>query len=95
MGSFLPGHQQEQKPKKQRLEPVSSSIVPIVVNAVSGEEMKVCGGVKPILTSPSFHGNNSTSVNPMHSFKNSAPESKSLSEEESKGPGQPNCEVSY
>ncbi|VVA10980.1 PREDICTED: AT-hook motif nuclear-localized [Prunus dulcis] len=95
VGSFLPGHQQEQKPKKQRLEPVSSSIVPIVVNAVSGEEMKVCGGVKPILTSPSFHGNNSTSVNPMHSFKNSAPESKSLSEEESKGLGQPNCEVSY
>ncbi|BBG98253.1 AT hook motif DNA-binding family protein, partial [Prunus dulcis] len=87
VGSFLPGHQQEQKPKKQRVEPVSSSIVPIVVNAVSGEEMKVCGGVKPILTSPSFHGNNSTSVNPMHSFKNSAPESKSLSEEESKGPG--------
>ncbi|TQD76261.1 hypothetical protein C1H46_038209 [Malus baccata] len=96
VGSFLQGHQLEQKPKKQRLEPVSSSIVPIIVNAVSGEEMKVYGGVKPILMAPSFHGDHSNSLNPVHSYKNSASESKSLLlEEESKGSGQANCEVSY
>ncbi|KAM1069946.1 hypothetical protein ACFX13_001848 [Malus domestica] len=96
VGSFLQGHQQEQKPKKQRVEPVSSSIVPIIVNAMSGEEMKVYGGVKPILTAPSFHGDQSNSPNPVHGFKNSASESKSLlSEDDSKGSGQANCEVSY
>ncbi|KAL6131904.1 hypothetical protein ACLB2K_070277 [Fragaria x ananassa] len=97
VGSFLPGHQQEHKPKKQRMESVSSPIVPIIVNSVTGEEIKGYSGLKPIMMTTSFHGDNSNSLShPMHqNFKNSTPENNSLvAEEDSKGSGQSNCEVS-
>ncbi|XP_061997189.1 AT-hook motif nuclear-localized protein 7 [Rosa rugosa] len=98
VGSFLPGHQQEHnKPKKQRIESGSSPIVPIIVNSVTGEEIKGYSGLKPIMMTTSFHGDNSNSLShPMHqNFKNSTPENNSLvAEEDSKGSGQSNCEVS-
>ncbi|XP_030947855.1 AT-hook motif nuclear-localized protein 6-like [Quercus lobata] len=93
VGSFLPGHQQEQKPKKQRIEPTST----IPASPRYDEETRgVYGGVKPILTSSTaFHGDNSASINPIQGFRNSAVDIKtSMPEEGSKGPSQLNCEVS-
>ncbi|KAJ7970065.1 AT-hook motif nuclear-localized protein [Quillaja saponaria] len=61
VASFLPGHQQEQKPKKQRMEAVSV-ITPTHVNPTSGEETQGnFGGIKPIITSTAFHGDKTTS----------------------------------
>jgi hypothetical protein len=96
VGSFLPGHQQEQKPKKQRIEPTSTiTITP--ANPLCDEETRgVYGGVKPIITtSTAFHGDNSPSINPIQGFRNSVVDIKtSMPEEGSKGPSQLNCEVS-
>lgn len=75
MGSFLPGHQQEQKPKKQRIETISPPVTLPVVSTVSGEEMKGTYGIKPILTSTGFQADNS-SPNPIQGYNNSAPENK-------------------
>ncbi|KAK9983168.1 hypothetical protein SO802_032693 [Lithocarpus litseifolius] len=93
VGSFLPGHQQEQKPKKQRIEPTAT----IPASPHYDEETRgVYGGVKPILTSSTaFRGDNSASINPIQGFRNSAVDIKtSMPEEGSKGPSQLNCEVS-
>ncbi|KAK4283202.1 hypothetical protein QN277_000178 [Acacia crassicarpa] len=50
VGSFLPGHQQEHKHKKQKMEYVST-VTPTHFSPVSDQEMHVSfGGVKPILT---------------------------------------------
>lgn len=61
MGSFLPGHQQMQKPKKQKTNhytPVSSGHY----NPIPVDEIKISfGGVKPIMTPAAFqadHNNN-------------------------------------
>ncbi|KAK7847687.1 at-hook motif nuclear-localized protein 6, partial [Quercus suber] len=83
--SFLPGHQQEQKPKKQRIEPTST----IPASPRYDEETR-----GPILTSSTaFHGDNSASINPIQGFRNSAVDIKtSMPEEGSKGPSQLNCE---
>ncbi|KAF2311758.1 hypothetical protein GH714_026537 [Hevea brasiliensis] len=94
VGSFLPGHQQEQKHKKQRTE-IAPAITPVSV--LSPEEMKgAYGGVKPVLIpSSSFHGDNSGPINPIQAFRNSASDNKTSSpEDESKGLDQSNCEVS-
>lgn len=91
MGSFLPGHQQEQKPKKQRIEPISP-ISPPIISTVTGEETRGLYGVKPFVTSAAFNAdNNSSSLTPPPGFRNSAPENNnnsSLPVEEL------NCEVS-
>lgn len=96
MASFLPGHQQEQKPKKHRIEPAfTMTFTP--ANALSSEETKgVYGGEKPTVTSSTaFHGGNSASLNPIQGFGKLAAETKtSMPEEESKGLNQSNCEVS-
>ncbi|KAF5457741.1 hypothetical protein F2P56_021821 [Juglans regia] len=65
VGSFLPGHQQEQKPKKQRIES-TSTMTPIHANLLSTEETNgVYGRERPVLTSSTaFHGDNSASLNP-------------------------------
>lgn len=96
MGSFLPGHQQEQKPKKPRIEPIAAAITPPIVNNISGEETRVIyGGVKPIMTSAAFNADNSSSLNPVQGYRNSAPEiNSSLPEEDSKSLSHSNCEVS-
>ena len=96
VGSFLPGHQQEQKHKKQRTEPAASVVSPTVVHTMSSEEIKVSyGGVKPILTSPSFHGDSSGTLNPIQGFRNSVIDNKSPSAgEESKDHSLSQCEVS-
>ncbi|XWS37717.1 hypothetical protein CRYUN_Cryun19dG0069000 [Craigia yunnanensis] len=70
---FLPVHQQEQKHKKQRTELAASVVSPTAVHTMSSEEIKVSyGGVKPILTSPSFHEDSSGTLNPIQDFRNSA-----------------------
>ena len=101
VGSFLPGHQQEQKAKKQRIEPITTISPPPIINSVSGDESRgLYGGIKPIVTPAAFSvDNNSSPLNPMQGFRNSVPEninnkSASLPEEETKGLSQSNCEVS-
>ncbi|XVF12376.1 hypothetical protein REPUB_Repub08aG0112100 [Reevesia pubescens] len=96
VGSFLLGHQQEQKHKKQRTEPAAAVMSPMAVHTMSAGEIKVSyGGVKPILTSPSFHGDSSGTLNPIQGFRNSVIDNKSSSPgEESKGQSLSQCEVS-
>ncbi|XP_021909391.1 AT-hook motif nuclear-localized protein 6 isoform X1 [Carica papaya] len=97
VGSFLPGHQQEQKHKKQKTEP-APVITPANINAIPTEEMKVTySQIKPILThSSSFHGDNSASLNPIQGFRNSIVDNnkESSTGEESKGTSHSNCDVS-
>ncbi|XP_021286634.1 AT-hook motif nuclear-localized protein 6 [Herrania umbratica] len=95
VGSFLLGHQQEQKHKKQRTEPAAAVVSPTAVHTMSTEEIKVSyGGVKPILTAP-FPGDNLGTLNPIQGFRNSAIDNKSSSAgEESKGHSLSQCEVS-
>ncbi|XP_044467720.1 AT-hook motif nuclear-localized protein 6-like [Mangifera indica] len=98
VGSFLPGHQQEQKHKKQRTQPapVITTPIPMTITTLPGEEIKGSySGVKPIITSSSFLRDGSASLNPVQGFKNVAADNKRPSPgEESKGPCQSNCEVS-
>ncbi|XP_022774480.1 AT-hook motif nuclear-localized protein 3-like [Durio zibethinus] len=96
VGSFLPGHQQEQKHKKQRTEPVATVVSPTAVHTMPSEEIKVSyGGVKPILTSPSFRGDSSGTLNPIQGFRNSDIDNKSSSAgEEPKGHSLSQCDVS-
>ncbi|KAI9161455.1 hypothetical protein LWI28_017621 [Acer negundo] len=79
VGSFLPGHQLEQKHKKQRTDPA-----PVTVVVTQG------GGyseVKPILTP--------ASLNPMQGYRNLAADNKTSSpDEDSKDRSQSNCEES-
>ncbi|GAV89414.1 DUF296 domain-containing protein [Cephalotus follicularis] len=97
VGSFLPGHQQVQKHKKQRTEP-APAINPTIVNAISVDEVKgTYVAVKPIITtSPAFHGDNLASPNTLQGFRNSTADNRTSSAtEESREPSQSNCEVSY
>ncbi|OMO85873.1 hypothetical protein CCACVL1_09945 [Corchorus capsularis] len=96
VGSFLPGHQQEQKHKKQRTEPATAVISPASMHTTSTDGFKLSyGGVKPIPTSPSFHGDDSGSLTPIQGFRNSAMDNRSSSPgEESKGNSLSQCEVS-
>lgn len=94
VGSFLPGHQQEQKPKKPRNESTTIFFPPI--NTITGEEMKAMygGGVKPVLTIPSYQEHNSLSPNPVTGFKLSSTDNLPLPDKEPKTQSQSNCEVS-
>lgn len=95
VGSFLPGHQQEQKPKKPRNESTTIFFPP--VNTVTGEEMKIMypGGNKPILTTPSYQEQyNPPSPSPVTGFKISSTDNLPLSDQEPKTQSQSNCEVS-
>ena len=69
MGSFLLGHQQESKHKKQRIElapAVIPATIPATINVVSSEEMKGSFGVvRPVVIPTPFHGDNPASLNPM------------------------------
>ncbi|XP_022737526.1 AT-hook motif nuclear-localized protein 3-like [Durio zibethinus] len=87
VGSFLPGHQQEQKHKKQRTEPAAAVVSPMAVHTMSADGIKVsCSGVKAILTSPSFRGDSSGTFNLIQGLRNSTIDNKSSSSgEESKG----------
>ncbi|RDX98662.1 AT-hook motif nuclear-localized protein 6 [Mucuna pruriens] len=58
VASFLPGHQLEQKAKKQRVEHISM-VAPTHVNPSSAEEIRIdLGGVKPIMTPAAFQMDN-------------------------------------
>ena len=95
MGSFLPGHQQEAKPKKQRLEPVQAAI-PGTVNSMPREEMPgTNGGPNLNLTSSpsSFHGDSWASLNSMQAPRNLDIENRLLPSSEggeARGGGGPN-----
>lgn len=96
MGSFLPGHQQESKPKKQRIEP-APAVFPTTINVISPEQLKVSyGGVKPVVIhSQSFNGDNQAPLNPMQAFREPSSNNRTSSADgESRGPDQSNCEVS-
>ncbi|KAI3458259.1 hypothetical protein Pfo_014922 [Paulownia fortunei] len=77
IGSFLPGHQQGQKPKKPKYEH-TISFAPIPSNPISEERYEAAySGPKPNLTtSASFHGDKLASVNSMHGSKIIDPENK-------------------
>ncbi|XP_022945167.1 AT-hook motif nuclear-localized protein 6-like [Cucurbita moschata] len=94
VGSFLPGHQQEQKPKKPRNEATTIFFPPI--NTISGEEMKAAytGGIKPIVTTPSNQEHKPPSPSAVTPFKISSTDNLPLSEQEPKTQSQSNCEVS-
>lgn len=70
IGSFLPGHQQEQqKPKKQKFE-VATAFSPVPPNHISQEGTDgVYGGTKPSVTPVSYHGDNVGSANAFHGSK--------------------------
>uniref|UniRef100_A0A5B6ZXQ8 AT-hook motif nuclear-localized protein n=1 Tax=Davidia involucrata TaxID=16924 RepID=A0A5B6ZXQ8_DAVIN len=96
VGSFLPGHQQEQKPKKHKFE-AAAAFAPTPANPIHGEGTEgVYAGPKPNFTSSSsFLGDNMTFLNSMQGSKNLATENKiSLPGAESKDPSPPNFEVS-
>ncbi|XP_052176559.1 AT-hook motif nuclear-localized protein 1-like [Diospyros lotus] len=96
VGSFLPGHHQEQKPKKPRVEHIINfSALP--VNHLPGERTDgVYGGPKPIPTpSSSFHGENTAAPNSIQVSKNLASEGEiSLAGAETKDPSPQECKVS-
>ncbi|KAG2711150.1 hypothetical protein I3760_04G063600 [Carya illinoinensis] len=79
VGSFLPGHQLEQKPKKKRIEP-TSTMTPIHANPLSTEETNgVYGRERPVLKScTAFHGDNSASLNPHSGFRSLADDTTSM-----------------
>lgn len=98
IGSFLPGHQQEQKPKKQRLEP-TTAFAPIPLYSISGEQGTegAYSGSKPNLTSTPFHIENlaPASVNSNHGLKNLSMENNiSSAAAEPKDLNSSKCEVS-
>ncbi|CAI9767625.1 unnamed protein product [Fraxinus pennsylvanica] len=86
VGSFLPGHHQELKPKKQKYER-TISFTPSPANPFSEERYEgASGGQKPNLnSSASFRGDNLTSANSIQGSKIAVPESNvSLSGEDSR-----------
>ncbi|XP_027358621.1 AT-hook motif nuclear-localized protein 7 [Abrus precatorius] len=72
VATFLPGHQLEQKPKKQRVEHISM-IAPTHVNpTTSTEEIRFgLGSVKPIMTPAAFQIDNIASFNNGQGSRNS------------------------
>ncbi|KAI8030110.1 AT-hook motif nuclear-localized protein 3 [Camellia lanceoleosa] len=94
VGSFLPGHhQEERKPKKQRFEHAPK----FTLTSGEGTGLAYGGLPKPNLTPPSsFHGDNVASPNSIHISKNLATENEiTLLRAESKDPSPRNCEFSW
>ncbi|KAI9076705.1 hypothetical protein K1719_041345 [Acacia pycnantha] len=104
VGSFLPGHQQMQKPKKQKtnhFSPVTSGHY----NAIPVDEIKISfGGVKPIMTPAAFqaadhNNNNAASFNNIQGSSNSSADDDddddddSLYPEKDSNPSQTNAGV--
>ncbi|KAL4018812.1 hypothetical protein IC575_022437 [Cucumis melo] len=85
VGSFLPpGHQQENKPRKSRMEPTLNAISP-PADILSGEGTKeVFGGVKPIVPS-TLNGDRTASLDPTPAFKTPQVNDKSHFPQESRG----------
>ncbi|KAG8390269.1 hypothetical protein BUALT_Bualt01G0066100 [Buddleja alternifolia] len=80
IGSFLPGHQLEQKPKKPKYEH-TIAFAPIHANPIPEERYEAAyTGPKPNLTtSSSFHGHNLSPLNPMHGSKVTGHENNNIS----------------
>lgn len=94
IGSFLPGHQLEQKPKKPKGEH-TIAFAPSSTNPISQERYEVSfNGPNPNLTSPvSFLGNNLSSINSIQGSKISDIDNNdSLIGEDS---GEQNHEITY
>lgn len=83
MGCFIPGHQQEHKPKKHRAEAPSILTSTVSNTAVGEETAALYGVVKPITAISPFNGENIVSV---QSLANSMGENNiSFSAKESNG----------
>lgn len=94
VGSFLPSHKQEQKHKKQRIEPTVTIVSPTATDSMPADINVSYGGIKPIFTY-SFHGDNSGSLNPIQSYRNSSIDNNSPSaENESNSRSLSQCQVS-
>lgn len=77
VGSFLPGHQQEHKQKKQKMDYIST-VTPSHFSPVSDQEVHVSfGGVKPILTPAAFHGENAACFNNVQGSRDSSMDDRS------------------
>ncbi|KAL3714046.1 hypothetical protein ACJRO7_006054 [Eucalyptus globulus] len=69
VGSFLSGQQMEEKPKRQKLEPVSNGVVTVSRATCDEEPLGAYGGVKTIVTSwSSFNEENINPINNLMSF---------------------------
>ncbi|KAA3459790.1 AT-hook motif nuclear-localized protein 6-like [Gossypium australe] len=94
VGSFLPSNKQEQKHKKQRIEPTVTIVSPTATHSMPADINVSYGGIKPILTY-SFQGDNSGSLNPIQSYRNSSIDNNSPSaENESNSRSLSQCQVS-
>lgn len=78
VGSFLPGHQQEHKPKKQKMGYIST-INTAHFSPISDQEIQVSfGGVKPIMTPAALQGdNNIASFNNVQGSRDSSTDDRS------------------
>ncbi|XP_052186490.1 AT-hook motif nuclear-localized protein 3-like [Diospyros lotus] len=96
IGSFSPGHRQEQKPKKQRFEHAINFSLPPANHHPAEPAEVVYGGPKPNFTPPSsFHGENMGTPIPFQVPKNLANENEtSLPRAEPKGPNLQDREIS-
>ncbi|GAB4858726.1 hypothetical protein Ancab_010200 [Ancistrocladus abbreviatus] len=79
LGSFLPGHQQEQKPKKKKVDAAAEPIIPATVTPINRESIDGgCGGQKTDFTSPSqLQPDSMGSLNLMANNSVSSPEGES------------------
>ncbi|GAB4825995.1 AT-hook motif nuclear-localized protein 1 [Ancistrocladus abbreviatus] len=79
LGSFLPGHQQEQKPKKNRVDASAAPIIPATVTPINRESMDGgYGGQKMDFTSPpQLQPDSMGSLNPTPDNNVSSPEGES------------------
>ncbi|KAF7813307.1 AT-hook motif nuclear-localized protein 6-like [Senna tora] len=88
VGSFLPGHQQEHKPKKQNKEYISTINPTHHFNPMSDQEIHVSfGGVKPIMTPAALQGDNNIAFNNVQVSRDSSTDRES-------NPSQSNAGVS-
>ncbi|KAK7270792.1 hypothetical protein RJT34_26214 [Clitoria ternatea] len=86
VASFLPGHQLEQKPKKQRVEHVPT-VAPTHVNPTPVEEIRIdLGGVKPIMTPAAFQVDNIASFTNGPASRNSPADDESPFPEKDSNP---------
>ncbi|XP_061338995.1 AT-hook motif nuclear-localized protein 6-like [Gastrolobium bilobum] len=93
VGSFLPGHQLEHKPKKQRVDHMPT-MTSTHVNVISNEEINVSfGGVKPIMTPAAFQEENNASFNNVQDSRNSSADDKEPLPEKESNLGQSNAEA--
>lgn len=94
VGSFLPGHQQEHKTKKQKMDYIST-ITPTHFNPISDQEIHVSfGGVKPIMTPAALQAENNIAFNNVQGSRDSSTDDRSSLPERESNPSHSNVGVS-